>query len=107
MSVDAAPGSPSALFRTTSASSISSVDTQSSLDDVAGDGELPRRTRKRFTSTQLMMLEHLYHQTSHPTREQRETLAKEAAMYVPAALSLLGPPLTAVFPLSPAASSAP
>ena len=53
-----------------------------SLDDVAGEGEPPRRTRKRFTSTQLMMLEHLYHQTSHPTREQREALAREAAMYV-------------------------
>lgn len=42
----------------------------------------PRRTRKRFSSAQLMMLEHLFHQTSHPTREQREFLAREANMYV-------------------------
>lgn len=72
----AAPRSSNPLFRTHSASSVSSVDT---LDDVAVD-DAPRRTRKRFSSTQLMMLEHLYHQTSHPTREQREMLAKEAAM---------------------------
>ncbi|GJE97782.1 homeobox domain-containing protein [Phanerochaete sordida] len=74
------PHGPAFLFRSDSASSIISLDSQASLDDVAADGELPRRTRKRFTSTQLMMLEHLYHQTSHPTREQRETLAKEAAI---------------------------
>lgn len=42
----------------------------------------PRRTRKRFSSAQLMMLEHLFHQTSHPTREQREFLAREANMCV-------------------------
>lgn len=76
------PRSPSLLFRTSSATSVGSTDTLSSLDDVALDGEAPRRTRKRFTSTQLMMLEHLYHQTSHPTREQREALAREASMYV-------------------------
>jgi hypothetical protein len=82
MSAPDAPRSPNPLFRTTSASSVSSVDTQMSVDDVAVEGETLRRTRKRFTSTQLMMLEHLYHQTSHPTREQRETLAKEATMCV-------------------------
>ena len=82
MAMLAPPRSPNPLFRTSSASSVSSIDTQSSLDDVAAEGEAPRRTRKRFTSTQLMMLEHLYHQTSHPTREQREALAKEAAMCV-------------------------
>ncbi|KIP02494.1 hypothetical protein PHLGIDRAFT_50338, partial [Phlebiopsis gigantea 11061_1 CR5-6] len=71
---------PNSLFRTSSASSISSVDTQSSLDDVAVEGDAPRRTRKRFTSAQLMMLEYLYHQTSHPTREQREALARDAAI---------------------------
>ncbi|EKM61793.1 uncharacterized protein PHACADRAFT_204947 [Phanerochaete carnosa HHB-10118-sp] len=79
MSLLESPRSPS-LFRTSSATSVGSVDTQSSLDDTAIDGELPRRTRKRFTSTQLMMLEHLYHQTSHPTREQREAVAKEASI---------------------------
>ena len=39
-----------------------------------------RRTRKRFTSLQLMMLERLYHNASHPTREQREEVAKDAEM---------------------------
>ena len=41
-----------------------------------------RRTRRRFTSVQLMMLEQLYHQNSHPTREQRETLAAQLNAYV-------------------------
>lgn len=36
-----------------------------------------RRTRRRFTNVQLIMLEQLYHQNSHPTREQRETLATQ------------------------------
>lgn len=44
------------------------------------DGGVVRRTRKRFTSMQLMVLEHLYHKASHPTREQREQVAKEAEM---------------------------
>ncbi|KAF9236834.1 homeodomain transcription factor [Melanogaster broomeanus] len=57
------------LSRTSSAASISS-------DDAA------RRTRKRFTSVQLMMLEQLFHQTSHPTREEREAVAQTAGMYV-------------------------
>ena len=68
-----------ALGRTSSASSVSSIDTQAS-DDILRGNETPRRTRKRFTSTQLMALEHLFHQTSHPTREQREALSKEAGM---------------------------
>ncbi|KIP01192.1 hypothetical protein PHLGIDRAFT_17374 [Phlebiopsis gigantea 11061_1 CR5-6] len=37
-----------------------------------------RRTRIRFTHNQLAMLESLYHQTSHPTPQQREALAKDA-----------------------------
>ncbi|KAI6154179.1 homeobox-domain-containing protein [Pisolithus tinctorius] len=48
-----------ALSRTSSMASLSS-------DDVG------RRTRKRFTSVQLVMLEQLYHRTSHPSREERE-----------------------------------
>ncbi|KAH7926827.1 hypothetical protein BV22DRAFT_1127833 [Leucogyrophana mollusca] len=60
---------PAALSRTSSAASISS-------DDAT------RRTRKRFTSVQLMMLEQLYHQTSHPTREERETVANSAGMEI-------------------------
>lgn len=82
------------LSRSSSAASVSSIDT---VDDDANFASLsavpyhissidrddpPRRTRKRFSSTQLMILEHLYHQTSHPTREQREVLAREASMYV-------------------------
>ena len=59
----------STLSRTSSAASISS-------DDAA------RRTRKRFTSVQLIMLEQLFHQSSHPTREEREAVAHAAGMYV-------------------------
>ncbi|KAF8452129.1 hypothetical protein L210DRAFT_3384808 [Boletus edulis BED1] len=58
----------STLSRTSSAASISS-------DDAT------RRTRKRFTSVQLMMLEQLFHQSSHPTREEREAVARAAGMY--------------------------
>ncbi|KAI0354722.1 hypothetical protein OH77DRAFT_1590471 [Trametes cingulata] len=76
------------LSRTSSASSVCSDDSVNSGDtahslgpaDVIVDG--PKRTRKRFTSIQLMMLEHLYHKASHPTREQREQLAKEAEIDV-------------------------
>ncbi|KAI6133761.1 homeobox-domain-containing protein [Pisolithus croceorrhizus] len=55
------------LSRTSSMASISS-------DDIG------RRTRKRFTSVQLVMLEQLYHQTSHPSREEREAVAQAAGM---------------------------
>ncbi|KAI6030985.1 homeobox-domain-containing protein, partial [Pisolithus marmoratus] len=55
------------LSRTSSIASISS-------DDVG------RRTRKRFTSIQLVMLEQLYHRTSHPSREEREAVAQAAGM---------------------------
>ncbi|KAI6012721.1 homeobox-domain-containing protein [Pisolithus orientalis] len=56
-----------ALSRTSSMASLSS-------DDVG------RRTRKRFTSVQLVMLEQLYHRTSHPSREEREAVAQAAGM---------------------------
>jgi hypothetical protein len=39
-----------------------------------------RRTRKRFTNVQLMMLENLFHQNSHPSREDREAVAKTGGM---------------------------
>jgi hypothetical protein len=58
------------LSRTSSTASISST------DDAA------RRTRKRFSTVQLMLLEQLFHRTSHPTREEREALANAAGMYV-------------------------
>ncbi|KAJ6551466.1 hypothetical protein B0H19DRAFT_1157785 [Mycena capillaripes] len=41
-----------------------------------------RRTRKRFTNAQLMMLEQLFHENSHPSREQRESVARSANMEV-------------------------
>ncbi|KAI0304726.1 hypothetical protein BC826DRAFT_1100523 [Russula brevipes] len=61
-------------FRSGSSSSLGS-----SSDDHLPKTPCPatKRTRKRFTSTQLAMLEHLFHQTSHPSREERETLAQE------------------------------
>ncbi|KZT01166.1 homeobox-domain-containing protein [Laetiporus sulphureus 93-53] len=71
------------LSRTNSASSVSSMDTVASSDTVVctdGCDTGGRRTRKRFTHVQLMMLEHLYHQTSHPTREQRDAVAKQGNM---------------------------
>ncbi|OAX39656.1 hypothetical protein K503DRAFT_855876 [Rhizopogon vinicolor AM-OR11-026] len=58
------------LSRTSSTASISST------DDAA------RRTRKRFSTVQLMMLEQLFHRTSHPTREEREALANAAGMEI-------------------------
>ena len=44
--------------------------------------DISRRTRKRFTSAQLVMLEQLFHRTSHPTREEREAIAQAAGMCV-------------------------
>jgi len=41
-----------------------------------------RRTRKRITAAQLAQLEDLYRQSSHPTRDQRDALAKRIQMYV-------------------------
>ncbi|KAG0706629.1 homeobox-domain-containing protein [Suillus ampliporus] len=58
------------LSRTSSTASISST------DDIA------RRTRKRFSTVQLVMLEQLFHRTSHPTREEREALASTAGMEI-------------------------
>ena len=40
-----------------------------------------KRTRKRFTGSQLAMLEQLFHRASHPSREQRESLARELDLY--------------------------
>jgi hypothetical protein len=39
-----------------------------------------KRTRKRFTAEQLMILEDIFHRTSHPTREERETAARQTGM---------------------------
>ncbi|KAI0066559.1 homeobox-domain-containing protein [Artomyces pyxidatus] len=54
----------------------------SSLTSVESDGAASdsRRTRKRFTDWQLAMLEQLFHRTSHPTRDEREALARDLRM---------------------------
>lgn len=41
-----------------------------------------RRTRKRFTKQQLVMLEDLFHRNSHPSREDREAVAKAGGMEI-------------------------
>ncbi|KAK2464891.1 hypothetical protein APHAL10511_002967 [Amanita phalloides] len=66
------------LSRTSSAASISST------DDAAASNfsQVIRRTRKRFTSAQLAMLENLFHRNSHPSREEREGVAKVGGMEV-------------------------
>ncbi|KAG6874358.1 hypothetical protein C0995_015094 [Termitomyces sp. Mi166 len=60
-------------------SSTASVD---SSDDAASSGATSsiRRTRKRFTNEQLTMLEDLFHKNSHPSREERESVAKLGEM---------------------------
>ncbi|KAG7451864.1 uncharacterized protein BT62DRAFT_984020 [Guyanagaster necrorhizus] len=63
------------LSRTSSSTSVESDDAGSIAHAMRS-----RRTRKRFTSVQLMMLENLFHQTSHPSREQRDGVAKAGAM---------------------------
>lgn len=63
------PPSMPALSRTSSTTSVTSEDTASG-----------RRTRRRFTNAQLVKLEQLFHDTSHPTRDEREKLAAEGGM---------------------------
>ncbi|KAH6916642.1 hypothetical protein BKA70DRAFT_1555289 [Coprinopsis sp. MPI-PUGE-AT-0042] len=69
----------SSLSRTSSAASFSSDDiniiTPSAIN-------ASRRTRKRFTNSQLTMLENLFHRTSHPSREEREAVAKAGQMEI-------------------------
>jgi len=74
---------PPPLSRTSSAMSFSST----SEDDGASMSSstvtvitASRRTRKRFTNVQLTMLENLFHQNSHPSREDREAVAKAGGM---------------------------
>ncbi|GLB43559.1 putative homeodomain containing protein [Lyophyllum shimeji] len=62
------------LSRTSSTASVSSS------DDAPGSNGATRRTRKRFTSDQLTMLENLFHQNSHPSREERDTVARLGGM---------------------------
>jgi hypothetical protein len=76
---------PPSLSRT---SSMTSTATNTSSDDLyatfinESTDATTRRTRKRFTNAQLMMLEQLFHENSHPSREQRESVARSANMFV-------------------------
>ncbi|KAJ6504240.1 homeodomain transcription factor [Mycena vitilis] len=69
-------------------SSMTSTTTNTSSDDLYATfindstDATTRRTRKRFTNAQLMMLEQLFHENSHPSREQREGVARSANMEV-------------------------
>ena len=66
------------LSRTSSVASVTSDDATTPVP-----GNEVKRTRKRFTQGQIVKLEQLFHETSHPTREQRESLANECDLYVP------------------------
>ncbi|PFH47351.1 hypothetical protein AMATHDRAFT_97237, partial [Amanita thiersii Skay4041] len=66
------------LSRTSSATSISSDDTST----LPTGAIIARRTRKRFSSAQLAILENLFHQNSHPSREEREAVAQAGGMEV-------------------------
>ncbi|KAF9012801.1 hypothetical protein BDZ89DRAFT_1167272 [Hymenopellis radicata] len=65
---------PSTLSRTSSTTSIESDDGAESTSHRI------RRTRKRFSEAQLVVLEQLFHQTSHPSREQRDLVANAGRM---------------------------
>ncbi|KAF9535633.1 hypothetical protein CPB83DRAFT_872464 [Crepidotus variabilis] len=72
-----------ALSRTSSAMSFSSTsEDDASLITTAIPMQTSRRTRKRFTNVQLTMLENLFHQNSHPSREEREAVAKAGGMEI-------------------------
>ncbi|KAK7464142.1 hypothetical protein VKT23_006306 [Stygiomarasmius scandens] len=62
--------------------SLSRSDSMTSVESDGGDPPPARRTRKRFNSVQLMMLENLFHHNSHPSRQERETLAKAGQMEI-------------------------
>lgn len=79
-----------------SASSFSSIsDTNvdpsgaSDMQPLGSQSSESKRTRKRFSHDQLIVLEQAYHSSSHPTREEREDIARRAEMCVP-----LAPPLS-------------
>jgi len=52
------------------------------LDRTLSDSSIEKRTRRRFTPQQICLLEELYRETPHPTRERRDALAKENKLYV-------------------------
>ena len=71
-----------------SASSFSSISDQNADTDIdsqttaSSKSSEPKRTRKRFSQEQLIVLEQAYHKSTHPTREEREEIAKQADMFV-------------------------
>lgn len=69
--------SPSASTSTRASATPSLSPSGTSLDV-----EAPRRTRRRFTSGQLVLLEQLYYTATHPTREEREALASSMCLCV-------------------------
>jgi Homeodomain len=93
-----APISANHLFRSESSSSLgsSSSDERERLFNFNSSSNptttnttptaATKRSRKRFTGTQLTMLEQLFHRTSHPSREERESLARELDLYGPLVL---------------------
>jgi hypothetical protein len=72
------------LFRSESSSSLggSSSSDERPFNAPNPNNTTTKRSRKRFTGTQLTMLEQLFHRTSHPSREERESLARELDLYV-------------------------
>ena len=71
-----------------SSAAASPTDPNYAFVNVVTDGNWPDsmgkapKTRKRITKTQLAMLEELFRQCSHPSREERQTLAAKTGMYV-------------------------
>ena len=72
------------LSSTSSFSSVSDTNVDTDVDSLTAPSKPPevKRTRKRFSQEQLILLEHAYHKASHPTREEREEIARQADMYV-------------------------
>ncbi|KIJ53751.1 hypothetical protein M422DRAFT_241994 [Sphaerobolus stellatus SS14] len=68
------------VSRSSSASSLDLADRLSLGTSSAYTVAEGRRTRKRISAAQLAQLEELYRLSSHPTREQRDSLAKRIQM---------------------------
>ncbi|KAF8204106.1 homeodomain transcription factor [Pholiota molesta] len=80
--VPAALAPPAPLSRTSSCASVSSEEDASMSSTTVTVIGSTRRTRKRFTNVQLTMLENLFHQNSHPSREDREAVARTGGMEI-------------------------
>jgi hypothetical protein len=63
-------------------SSTTSIDSSDDAGGSTASASHSRRTRKRFSNVQLTMLEQLFHQNSHPSREEREKVAQLGGMFV-------------------------